>query len=87
MSPLTGDNYNTMFEGNMFGFKCNEGSNIFASLKKMLEKKSLIGVGFLAHILNNCVHHRGEIMYSDIENINKIYQYFHIYTDHTEQLK
>lgn len=81
---FTGDNCNTMFGG----LKRNEeGNNVFANLKKMLEK-SLIGVGCPAHILNNCVHHGAERMDIDIENIiNKIYQYFHIYTVRTEKLK
>lgn len=80
---FTGDNCNTMFGG----LKRNEeGNNVFAHLK-MLEK-SLIGVGCPAHILNNCVHHGAERMEIDIENIiNKIYQYFHIYTVRSEKLK
>ena len=74
----------------MFGvLKHNEeGKNVFTNLKKMLEKKLLIGVGCPAHILNNCVHHGPERMDIDIRNIiNKIYQHFHIYTVRTEQRK
>lgn len=41
----------------------------------------MIGVAWPAHLLNNCVHH-------DDDNIMfKIYQYLHIYTAHTENLK
>ena len=81
---FTGDNCNTMF----VGLRRNEqGNNVFAKLKKMLNP-SLIGVGCSAHVLNNCIHHGGERMNIDIENnINKIYQYFSIYTVRTEQLK
>ena len=70
------------------GLRRNEqGNNVFAKLKKMLNP-SLIGVGCSAHVLNNCIHHRAERMNIDIENnINKIYQYFSIYRVRTEQLK
>ena len=82
---FTGHNCNTMFGG----LKHNEeGKNVFTNLKKMLEKKLLIGVGCPAHIFSNYVHYGAERMDIDIENIiNKIYQYFHIYTVRTEQLK
>ena len=50
---FTGDNCNTMFGG----FRHNEqGNRAFAKLKKMLNP-SLIGVGYSAHVLNNCIHH------------------------------
>ena len=39
-------------------------------------------------MLNNCVHHAIETLDVDIESIIfKIYQYFHIYTVRTEELK
>ena len=81
---FTGDNCNTMFGG----LRRNEqGNNVFAKLKKMLNP-SLIEVGCSAHVLNNCIYHEAERMNIDIENsINKIYQYFSIYTVMTEQLK
>lgn len=44
--------------------------------------KALIGVGFPARILKNCVHY-----VADTLDVEKIYQYFHIYTVHTENLK
>ena len=79
-----GDNCNTMF----IGLRRNEqGNNVFAKLKKMLNP-SLIGVGCLAYVLNNCIHHGAERMNIEIENNNnKIYQYFSIYTSETEHLK
>ena len=81
---FTEDNCNTMFGG----LRRNEqGNNVVAKLKKMLNP-SLIGVGCSAHALNNCIHYGAERMNIDIEkHINKIYQYFSIYTVRTEQLK
>ena len=66
---VTGDNCNTMFGG----LRRNEqGNNVFAKLTKMLNP-SLNGVGCLAHVLNNCIHHEAERMNINIENnINKI---------------
>ena len=81
---FTGDNCNTMF-GRLP--RNEQGNNVFAKLKKMLNS-SLIGLGCSAHVLNNFIHHWAERMNIDIENnINKIYQYFSIYTVRTEQLK
>ena len=81
---FTGDNCNTMFGG----LRRNElGNNVFAKLKKTLSA-SLIGVGCPAHVLNNCIHYGAERMSIDIETIiNKIYQYFSIYTVRTVKLK
>ncbi|CAM2116517.1 unnamed protein product [Caretta caretta] len=82
---FTGDNCSTMFGGLR---PDEDGKKVFANLKKLLQKRTLIGVGCPAHILNNFVHHAAERMNTDIENIIfKIYQYFHIYTVQTEQLK
>ena len=69
------------------GLRRNEqGNNVFAKLKKMLNP-SLIGAGCSTHVLNKCIHHGAERMNIVIENnINKIYQYFSIYTVRTEQL-
>lgn len=61
---------------------------MFANLKRLLQNKTLVGVGCPAHILNNCVHHGADTLNVEIENIMfKIYQYFHIYTVCTENLK
>ena len=81
---FTGENYNTM----LGGLRRNEqGNNVFAKLRKMLNA-SLIGFGCSAHVMNSCIHHGAERMNIDIENnINRIYQYFSIYTIRTEQLK
>ena len=81
---FTRDNCNAIF-GRLR--RNEQGNNVFAKSKKMLNP-SLIGIGCSAHVLNNCIHHVTERMNIDIENnINKIYQYFAIYTVRTEQLK
>ena len=84
MCGITGDNCSTMFGG----LRRNvPGNNVFAKSKKMLNS-SLIGLGCSTHVLNNCIHHGAIRMNIDIENyINKIYQYFFVYTVRTEQLK
>ncbi|XP_053255097.1 uncharacterized protein LOC128418927 [Podarcis raffonei] len=80
-----GDNCNTMFGGIRWD---SEGRNVFAKLNNELDNKTLIGVGCPGHILNNCVHQAAETLDIDVESIIfKIYQYFHIYTVQTEQLK
>ena len=57
-----------------------QGNNVFTKLKKTLNL-SLIGAGCSAYVLNNCIHHGTERVNIDIENnINKVYQYFSIYT-------
>ena len=82
---FTGDNCNTMFGG--FEHK-DEGRNVFAMLKKLLQKKTLTGVGCPAYILNNCIHHGTDTMSIDINNfIFEIDQYFHIYTVRGEKLE
>ena len=49
---------------------------------------SLVGVGWSAHVLNNCIHHGAKGMNIDIKNnINKLSQYFSVYTVRTEELK
>ena len=81
---FTSDNCNTMFGGLRHNEQRN---NVFAKLKKMLNPP-LIVVGSSTHVLNNCIHHGAKRMNMDIENnINKIYQYFSIYTIKTKQLK
>jgi hypothetical protein len=46
-----GDNCKTVFGG----IWCSEEGNIIFAKIKMLQKKSLIGIGCPAHILNNCL--------------------------------
>ena len=45
---FTGDNCNTMFGGLR---RNEEGNNVYAKFKKLLQKNCLIGVGCPAHIL------------------------------------
>nr|XP_014351609.1 PREDICTED: uncharacterized protein LOC106705945 [Latimeria chalumnae] len=82
---FAGDNCNTTFGGLQ---RYEEGKNMFANLKKLLQKGTLIGVGCPAHILNNCVHRGADTLDVDIESIIlKVYNYFHIFTVRTELLK
>ena len=78
---FTGDNCNTNFGG----LTRPQGNNVFSRLKNDLP--TLVGVGFPAHILNNCLHHGSNQMTIDVESIiYKTYQYFCIYTVRTEEL-
>ena len=80
---FTGDNCNT----NVGGLRCKEtGKNVSAHLKK--DKPSLVGIGYAAHILNNCIHHGVNQVSIDIESvIYKVYQHFSISAVRTEALK
>lgn len=79
---FTGDNCNTHFGGIR---RDEEGKNVFAKLKRLLQNKTLISVGCPARILNNCVHHGADTLDVEIENF--LYKTFHIYTVRTENLK
>ena len=48
---FTGDNCNTNFAG----IRRRRENNVFTHLKS--EVPALVGVGYPAHILNNCLHH------------------------------
>jgi hypothetical protein len=67
------DNWNTRFGGIQY----NEASNnVFAKLKTLLLKKSLINIGYQAHILFNCICNAVETLEVGVENIIcKLYQY------------
>lgn len=61
---------------------------MFANMKRSLQNKTLVGVGCPAHILNKCVQYGADTLDVEIENnMFRIYQYFHIYTVRTENLK
>ena len=75
---FTGDNCNTMF-GELR--RNEQGNSVFAKLKKMSNPLLMGTIGCSAHVLNNCIHYGAKRMNIDIEsNINKINQYFSIYT-------
>lgn len=77
------DNCNTMFGG----IKRGDGSNVFANLKRILNKV-LVGVGCPAHVLNNCIQHGTDLLEIDLQGlIMKIYNHFSIYTVRVESLK
>jgi hypothetical protein len=51
-------------------------NNVFAKLKTLLLKRSLISVGYQAHILSKCICNAVETLEVGVENIiNKVYQY------------
>ncbi|XP_025410915.1 uncharacterized protein LOC112683919 [Sipha flava] len=80
---FSGDNCNTNFGG----VSRKGTNNVFAILNEKL-KRNISGIGCAAHILHNAMHSSADILPTDIELIiNKIFQYFHIYTVRIEKLK
>lgn len=80
---LCADNTNSNFGGAARLGK----SNVYRHLEKTL-KRSLIGVGCAAHIMNNAVQSATDCLPIDVQSIVvKIYSYFHIYTVRVESLK
>lgn len=70
------DNTNLNFGGRVR----NGRENIFRKLIASL-KKNIMGIGCIAHILNNCVNKACEMLPIDIEVlIVKVFKHFHIYT-------
>lgn len=80
---FTGDNCNTNFGG-----AARRGTkNVFTILNNNL-KTNICGIGCAAHILHNAMQTSTDILPIDIECIvNKIFQYFYIYTVRVETLK
>jgi len=78
-----GDNCNTHFGGVL-----RKGTNnVLAILNEKL-KRNISGIGCAAHTLHNAMHSSADILPTDIELIiNKIFQYFHIYTVRIEKIK
>jgi len=77
---FSGDNCNINFGGsNRKGTK-----NVFSFLNKGL-KNNICGIGCAAHVLHNAMQSSADILLIDI--VNKIFQYFHIYTVRVEHLK
>lgn len=80
---LAADNTNTNFGG----MKRKGTNNLFTKLTNSCGK-SLIGVGCVAHILNNCIQNATDVLPIDIEVIAvKIFKYFYIYTVRVDKLK
>jgi hypothetical protein len=78
-----GDNRNTNFGGK----NRNKGNNVLTHLEKGISQH-IIGVGCSAHILHNCAQHGVNCLEFEVDSIvQKIYNYFSIYTVRTESLK
>uniref|UniRef100_A0A8C6K6H0 Uncharacterized protein n=1 Tax=Nothobranchius furzeri TaxID=105023 RepID=A0A8C6K6H0_NOTFU len=77
------DNTNTHF-----GRKARRGqNNVFHKLDQATPN-GLVGVGCAAHIVHNAVQSLVDTLPCDIEHfVVKVFGYFHIYTDRTEELK
>jgi hypothetical protein len=61
---------------------------VFAKLTTSDLKTNVRGIGCAAHILHNVLRTSADILPIDVEAIvNKIFQYFHIYTVQVEELK
>lgn len=80
---FSGDNCNTNFGGvERKGIK-----NGYAIINENL-KTNISGIGCAAHILHNAMQTCTDILPIDIQSIvNKIFQFFHIYTVRVEQFK
>ncbi|KAL4131790.1 hypothetical protein QTP88_009047 [Uroleucon formosanum] len=80
---FTGDNCNTNFGG----AARRRTKNVFTILNNNL-KTNISGIGSAAHILHNAMQTSTDILPIDIDCIvNKIFQYFYIYTVRVEALK
>lgn len=75
---LCADNTNANFGGS----QRNGQNNVFRRLENSLNHRKLIGVGCVAHILNNSIQFAADLLPDfDVQSfINKVYQHFHIYT-------
>lgn len=77
------DNANVNFGGP----EHKEGQNVLSLLKSRINKE-MIGVGCPGHILHNAMQHGADTLSVDLESIvMKIFNYFHVYTVRTEELK
>lgn len=80
---FSADNCNTNFGG----YKRTSSNNVFSRVKVELEH-NIYGIGCAAHVVHNASHISADILPVDIESIiNKIFQYFHIYTVRVHELK
>ncbi|KAF0717745.1 protein FAM200B-like [Aphis craccivora] len=80
---LSADNTNTNFGGPNRQGK----NNLFKKLTHSCST-SIVGVGCVVHILNNCIQNSTDVLPFDIEVIVvKIYKYFYIYTVRVSTLK
>lgn len=80
---LSADNTNTNFGGSQRRGK----NNLFTKLTSSCGK-SIVGIGCVAHIFNNCIQNATDCLPIDVEVIVvKIYKHFYIYTVRVAELK
>jgi hypothetical protein len=82
--PFCGDNCNTYFKG-----AARKGTNnVFAKLTTSDLKINIRGIVCAARIWHNALRTSADILPVDVEaTVDKIFQYFHIYTVRVEELK
>jgi hypothetical protein len=67
---------------------CKKRNSVFARLTTSDLKMNIRGIGCVAHILHNALRISADILPVNVEVIvNKIFQYFHIYTVRVVELK
>lgn len=80
---MSADNTNTNFGG----AKRKGTNNLFCKLSASTDK-TLIGIGCMAHIVNNCINNAADSLPIDAEVvIVKLFKFFHIYTVRVAELK
>lgn len=80
---ISADNTNTNFGG----AKRKGKNNLFCKLSTSTNK-TLVGIGCMAHIINNCINNAADSLPIDAEVIIvKLFKFFHIYTVRVEELK
>lgn len=80
---MSADNTNTNFGG----AKRKGTNNLFCKLSASTDK-TLVGIGCMAHIVNNCINNAADSLPIDAEVvIVKLFKFFHIYTVRVAELK
>lgn len=80
---MSADNTNTNFGG----AKRKGKNNLFCKLSASTDK-TIVGIGCLAHIVNNCINNAADSLPIDAEVIIvKLFKFFHIYTVRVTELK
>jgi hypothetical protein len=84
ITAFCGDNCNTNF-----GRAARKGTNnVFAKLTTSDLTMNIRGIGCAAHIFHSALRTSADTLPADVEaTVNKIFQYFHIYTARVEELK
>jgi hypothetical protein len=80
---ISADNTNTNFGG----AKRKGKNNLFCKLSANTDK-TLVGIGCMAHVVNNCINNAADLLPVDAEVIIvKLFKFFHIYTVRVAELK